>query len=208
MSSNMEDKFEKKIKAFLPYIIIIGVIYLLLPLTLLKSTNMTFNNIIYIGVFPLTTLLCCGFYSYKKNMDIFLALVAPAFYIPSMFLYGNFKYNPVTSIIYLVAYFVCGFLGLLIGDILSPRTQKSKSKSRRSDSSVDIDIEEPAERPHRRTPRKVNTKAARKGRHAHEDMPKHIQTEDPYEDESLDTSTTANDIDAILNEIQNRRSGQ
>lgn len=205
----MEDKFEKKFKSFLPYIIIIGVIYLFLPIVLVKNTNIVFNNIIYIGIFPLTALLCCGFYSYKKRMDIFMALVAPAFYIPSMFLYGNIRYNALASIIYLVAYFVCGFLGLLIGDILSPKKKTPPSKSRRSGSSVDIDIEEePAERPHRRTPRKVNTKAARKGRHTHDDTPRHFQTEDPYEDESLDTATTANDIDAILNEIQNRRSGQ
>lgn len=205
----MEDKFEKKIKSFLPYIIIIGVIYLFLPIVLVKNTNIVFNNIIYIGVFPLTALLCCGFYSYKKNMDILMALIAPAFYIPSMFLYGNIRYNPVAAIIYLAAYFVCGFLGLLIGDILSPnKKSKPQSKSRRTDSSVDIDIEETAERPHRRTPRKVNTRAARKGHLAHEEMPKHFQTEDPYEDETLDTATTANDIDEILNEIQNRRSGQ
>lgn len=205
----MEDKFEKKFKSFLPYIIIIGVIYLFLPIALVKNTNLVFNNIVYIGVFPLTALGCCGFYAYKKHMDILLALIAPAFYIPSMFLYGNFRYSPVTSLIYLVAYFVCGFLGLLIGDILAPKNKKSAQKKPRSaDSAVDIDIEEPAERPHRRIPRKVNTKAARKGHLAHEEMPKHFQAEDPYEDETLDTSTTADDIDAILNEIQNRRSGQ
>ncbi|MBQ3418411.1 MAG: hypothetical protein IJH32_11360 [Ruminococcus sp.] len=205
----MEDKFEKKFKSFLPFIIIIGVIYLFLPITLVKNTNLVFNNIVYIGVFPLTALLCCGFYSYKKKMDIFLALVAPAFYIPSMFLYGNFKYSPVTSLIYLAAYFVCGFLGLLIGDILSPKSKKQEEKKpRRREGTTDIDIEEPSERPHRRTPRKVNTRAARKGRLAHEETPKHFVTEDPYEDDSLDTSTTADDIDAILNEIQNRRSGQ
>lgn len=205
----MEDKFEKKFKAFLPYIIIIGVIYLFLPIALVKNTNLIFNNIVYIGVFPLTALACCGFYSYKRNMDIFLALVAPAFYIPSMFLYGNFRYSPVTSLIYLVAYFVCGFLGLLIGDILAPKSKKqAERKPRTANTAADIDIEEPAQRPHRRIPHKVNTKAARKGRLAHEETPKHFQAEDPYDDASLDTSTTADDIDAILNEIQNRRSGQ
>ena len=35
----MEDKLEKKLKAFLPYIIIIGVIYLLVPALLLTNPN-------------------------------------------------------------------------------------------------------------------------------------------------------------------------
>lgn len=199
----MEDKFEKKFKSFLPFIIIIGVIYLFLPILLVNNTNIVFNNIIYIGVFPLTALICCGVYSYKKRMDIFLALVAPIFYIPSMFLYGNFKYNPVTSLIYLVAYFVCGFLGLLIGDILSPKNVKNSSRKTPSD--ADIDIEEPAARQGRKIPRKVNTRAARRSHPAHEQTPRHIKTEDPYEDDSLDTSTTSDDIDAILSEIQSRR---
>ena len=68
----MDDKFEKKLKEFLPYIIIIGVVYLFAPAILVstKSTGLL-NQIIYIGLFPLTALLCNVYYSYKKANDFF-----------------------------------------------------------------------------------------------------------------------------------------
>ncbi len=213
----MEDKFEKKLKAYLPFIIIIGVVYLFLPILLVvkKDTSLVLNNLVYIGVFPLTALICCGIYSYRKNIDILVALIAPLFYIPSMFLYGNFKYNAFTSIIYLIAYFLCGFLGLLIGDILSPKKKKKRQAARAErerpmSNDIDIDEEPSVMTEHRevRIPRKVNTHAARRSRPSHMEEPRHIKTEDPFEDHSLDTSTTSDDINAILAEIHSRRNNQ
>ena len=129
----MDDKFEKKLKEFLPYIIIIGVVYLFAPAILVftKSTGVL-NQIIYIGLFPLTALLCNVYHSYKKVNDFTLSLVAPIIYIPSMLLYGNIRDSLLNSLIYLVSYFICGYIGLTLGEILKGSdSKKSKDEKRK-----------------------------------------------------------------------------
>ena len=55
----MEAKFEKKLKAFLPYIIIIGIVYLIAPALLFTgSTFVTY--LVLIGILPLTAGACCA----------------------------------------------------------------------------------------------------------------------------------------------------
>lgn len=121
----MDDKFEKKLKEFLPYIIIIGVVYLFAPAILVftKSTGLL-NQLIYIGLLPLTALLCNLYYSFKKTSDFFLSLVAPIIYIPSMLLYGNIRDSVLNSLIYLVSYFICGYIGLTLGEMLRGSANK------------------------------------------------------------------------------------
>ena len=81
----MESKIEKKLKAFLPYIIIIGVVFLLLPaLLLLRIPFITY--LVLIGILPLTAGCCCAHYAINKESDFWLCLVAPIFFIPSIFL--------------------------------------------------------------------------------------------------------------------------
>ena len=208
----MDDKFEKKLKEFLPYIIIIGVVYLFAPAILVftKSTGML-NQIIYIGLFPLTALLCNLFYSYKKVNDFFLSLVAPIIYIPSMLLYGNIRDSVLNSLIYLVSYFICGYIGLTLGEIFKGSDSKKNSKDVRR----------------RRVPTVVDTKVAEKSDDIYvEDdfdeynvveeieLPKSYEPVEEYsyepQNSSFDTSYdnprdyTEDDIDAILAELHNR----
>lgn len=184
----MEDKFEKKLRSFLPYIIVIGVAFLFIPALMLLRVQ-AINYIILIGLLPLTALGCCAHYSIKKENDFFLSLVAPIFFLIAALLYGMFRDSVINTLIYLIAYFLCGYLGLMVGDIVTNRN-KAKKKARGKRPAV------PSSRPR---PRRVAVE---------KDQPKHLKTEDPYLDESLDTSTTAEDIDAILNEIHSRRYGE
>lgn len=195
----MEDKLEKKLRAFLPYLIIIGVVYLFLPVLLVLfdrgNTHLAWHNLMFIGVFSLTALGCCFFYSYRRENDFLLALVAPIIFIPSAFLYGLFRDSVVNTLIYLVAYFICGYLGLLLGEILSPNKKDRKARP----------SEQEEDRPVRRSSSHRSFSARPRRVAVEKDEPAHFHTEDPYEDRSLDTSTTSDDIDAILNEIHSRR---
>lgn len=195
----MEDIFEKKIKSFLPYIIIIGVVYLFAPAILVFTGDSILNEIFYIGLFPLTALGCCTFYSYKKEMDIVLAFVAPVFFIPSMFIYGNFMDSWINSLIFLVCYFICSYLGLTIGDMI-----KGKSSD-----------EESGENKKKRVPKRVNTRADEDKSTAEMMIEEHdIELPASFDEEigneeieTVETTydSTADDIDAILAELRNRR---
>lgn len=202
----MEDKLEKKLKAFLPYIIIIGIVYLLVPIFMPRDNPNALTYIVLIGALPITAVGCCLHYSMKKENDFFLALVAPVFFILTMFLYGIIQNSVIRALIYLVAYFLCGYLGLIVGDILADRNDTKapvKKTARASEATDDIQNEEkePAERRSAKTsrPRRVAVDRSE---------PKHFEAQNPYEDTSLDTSTTSDDIDAILNEIHQRRNGE
>ncbi len=202
----MEDIFEKKIKSFLPYIIIIGALYLFGPaILMLTGNNVTLNQIFYIGLFPLTALLCCMHYSYKKEMDFFLSLVAPIFFIPSMFIYGLFMTQPLNSVIFLVCYFICSYLGLTIGDMIKGKNGK----------------EDNADKKKKRVPHRVNTAVHNERTSADLMIEEHDielppSFEQEVEIESFDSvptadtvettyDSTADDIDAILAELRNRR---
>jgi len=195
----MEDKLEKKLKAFLPYIIVIGVVYLIVPALLFINSDAV-AYIILIGVLPLTALLCCAHYSMNKENDFLLSLVAPIFFLPAMFLYPIARESLLKAIIYLIAYFLCGYLGLTVGDILANRN-KAEKKSDDSDRPA-----RPARRIVERAAERRSAPAARatKVDLQAEETP-HFTSSDPYGDRSLDTSTTSDDIEAILNEIHQRR---
>ena len=208
----MEERIEKKLRAFLPYIIIIGIAYLVLPILIFTGSE-AISYIILVGVLPLTALLCCAHYSMTKENDFFLSLLAPLFFLPAMFIYPVASDSLLKAVIFLVAYFLCGYLGLTVGDTLAGRPDRSKTPE---------------------VPDKKTVTPHRVSRHAYRpepmpaafdendvipssDVPRRVDLEaeqrpiaaaDPYDDLSLDTSTTEADIDAILNEIHNRRSAE
>ncbi len=214
----MEAKFEKKLKAFLPYIIIIGIVFLIAPaLLFVGSTFVTY--LVLIGILPLTAGACCAHYAIKKENDFWLCLVAPIFFIPSMFIYGIFQKNALIALIYLVAYLLCGYLGLTIGDIVASSSKKGKASGKKAEDEPESRASRSARKPQERkpssrrsrdrgvdadTPIRRSRSSARAGR-VDLDSTDDFFTEDPYADDSLDTATTSEDVDAILSEIQQRR---
>lgn len=213
---------EKKLRAFKLYIVIIGLVYLITPALLLVG-SVALSYIVLIGILPLTALLCCAHYSMNRENDFAMCLIAPIFFIPAMFIYRIVITDPLRAIIYLIAYFLCGYLGLTVGDILANR-RGSDNRSRaarnvrddRNTGSVRRTPEVPAAR--RTTPSRVSVPqeeepyvprpAARRASRVEVETPeepKRFIPADPYDDSSLDTSTTEDDIDAILREIHQRR---
>ena len=181
----MNDKLEKTLKELIPYIIIIGILFLLLPL-LMGKTASAMTYIIQIGIFPLTAFGCGAFYKIqKKQSNFYLCLIAPIFYAISALLYGMWRTSWYTVLIYIVAYFLCGYLGQLLGDIL-PLGKKDGAKQED-------------------TPRRRSLRARRVNVKEEEKLAEDFQAEDPTEDTQLDTSTTEDDIEAILNDIHNRK---
>ncbi len=181
----MDEKITSKLKELLPYIIIIGVIFLIFPLFMSKDTGAS-TYIIQIGVFPLTALGCGVFYKLKKKKtDLWLCAVAPLFYALSALLYGMWRASWYTVIIYIAAYFLCGYLGQMLADIL-PFSKKQEAKHK------------PFKMPSPRA-RRVNVEESAV-------VDESFKAEDPEADDSLNSSTTEDDIEAILNNIHNRKS--
>ena len=177
----MDDRFEKKIKELLPYIIIEAIIFFLMPLFMGHSEGAA-TYIIQVGVFPLTAIGCCVFYKLKnKHSDIYICFIAPLFYAVSALLYGMWRDSAINVLVYMASYFVCGYLGLLIGDVLR---KKTRGKA-------------PAARP--APPKRVNVAEE-------EPVQANFKAEDPEKDTSLDTSTTDDDVEALLKAIHNRKS--
>lgn len=180
----MNENTEKMLKELVPYVIICGIIFMLLPLFMGTSAGFA-TYLIQLGAFPLTALCCGAFYKYKKKKNnIFLCFVAPVLYALSALLYGMWRASWYTVLIYIAAYFLCTYLGMMIGDVL-PIGKKGVSVR---------DMVKKADRRPRRV--KIEESLAEA---------EHIPVEDPAEDEGLDTSTTEDDIEAILNSIHNRK---
>ena len=181
----MNDKFETRLKELVPYIIICGIIFLLLPL-FMSASESAVTYLIQLGAFPLTALGCGLFYKLKmKRNNLLLCLVAPLLYALAALLYGMWRSSWYTVVMYIAAYFLCTYLGMLLGDIL-PLNKKGGS--------VRDLVKKPSHRP-----RRVNIEEEPAA-------PQRFQAEDPDESIDLDTSTTDDDIEAILKSIHDRKS--
>ncbi|MBR2714989.1 MAG: hypothetical protein IKB73_02135 [Ruminococcus sp.] len=200
----MEDFFEKKLKEFLPYIIIIGAVFLALPAILMLLKNrVVLNQIVLLGVFPLTSFGCCAHYAYVKKSDLYLTLVAPIIFIPTMFLYGFIRDSLLNSLIFLVSYFICGYIGLTVGEMISGKASDDKAENkggRRTSGSRSRQ---------RRVPRHVDTTAANE--ESVDDlviedieMPESFDAVHTTADETPSFDSTMSDIDSILAEIHSR----
>ena len=120
-----------------------------------------------------------------------LALVAPIIFIPSMFLYGNVRDSILNCIIFLISYFICGYLGLLIGEMIAPKKKELQESP-----------EDTHEQRRTRTPKRVSQKAV-------EETKEHFESQTAPElfIEESDT-TIAEDIDSILAEIHARHENE
>ena len=156
----MQEKYEKKIRAFMPYMIVIGVVYLLVPALLLVNASVL-TYLVLIGILPLTALLCCAHYSMRSGSDFSLSLFAPLCFVITMLLYRLVQTDPLRAFIYLIAYFLCGYLGLTIGDILSNRPSAAKPSARSQRSAAPAPrSRESMPAPLEARPRRVNVDAA------------------------------------------------
>ena len=222
----MQIKVEKKLRDFLPYMIVIGVVYLIVPALLLANAP-ALTYIVLIGLLPLTALICCAHYSMKYSDDFIVSLFAPLCFVITMLIYGLVQSDALKAFIYLIAYFLCGYLGLTIGAILSNRgAEDSRSAAARPRprprESAEDEFEAPVRRAPSQRPRRVSVEEeqepvairrpvapprARRVDVSTVEEPETFEPVDPYEDRSLDQSTTSDDIEAILREIHQRRSG-
>lgn len=121
------------IKKYIPYAIVIFLIYMLIPLMFLPQSMKNFSAIAYDFIFPITASACAAIYCSKHGLDFLFALIAPIIYLPSMLIYnGGFaSKNITTNLILLVVYLVAGIFGLFLGDLAfgdKRRKQEKKEK--------------------------------------------------------------------------------
>ena len=119
------------VKKYVPYAVIIFVVYMLLPLVFLPAVMQKFSPIAYDCVFPLTAIGCAAHYCSKYGLDFLFALIAPIIYLPSMLIYnGGFSSNTLsTNLILLVVYLVAGIFGLFLGDLAFGDKRRQKEKA-------------------------------------------------------------------------------
>ena len=103
------------VKKYLPYGVVILLVYLLVPIIFISKSMQGFSTVAYYFIFPATAIVCAAMYCSKYGMDFLFTLIAPVVFIPSMLIYnGGFQ---LTNIILLVAYLISGIFGLFVGDI-------------------------------------------------------------------------------------------
>lgn len=201
----MDDMFEKKLKEFLTYIIIIAVSFLIFPALLkLAGNNVVVNQIVLVGIFPLITFACGVHYAYKKTTDLWFCLIAPIVFVPTMFLYGFWKNSPLNCFIFLVAYLICGYIGLTVGEMIAPKGSKQVEEHEKREFKGNLHVRK------RNVPKTVAL-----SHHIEEDdddnfdeiiLPNNFEEEHTATAESdSDDFDYGYDIDSILNELRQKR---
>lgn len=197
----MGDIFEKKLKEFLPYIVIIGAVFLLFPILVgMPNSVGNRNQLIFIGLYPLLVFGCGVFYSYKKTNDFYFSLIAPVMYLAAMAIYSGFaKGELFNNVIYLVSYFICGYIGLTVGDMIA---EKAGDRVNNDEEELDKSYKK------KNVPVRVRPSA-------HEDiiedrvediqMPEKFEETHTLKEEVVTSSADDYDLDAILAEIHSRR---
>ena len=119
------------VKKYVPYAVIILLVYMLLPLVFIPSAMQKFSPVAYDFVFPITAIGCSAHYCSKHGLDFLFALIAPIIYLPSMLIYnGGFSSSTLsTNLILLVVYLVAGIFGLFLGDLAFGDKRRQKEKA-------------------------------------------------------------------------------
>lgn len=220
----MEDKFEKKLKQYLVYMIIIAAVYLFSPILLnvIQGGQRTaLTEVVFLGVYPLTTLLCNLVFAAKLKTpnvvksDFMLALIGPIVFIPTIFIYGLARSenggNVFTVILYLLSYLICGLLGLYIGEFLKPK-KVNPDEMYQDEDEIDREYVSMRKNTHRnkeeieRDRQRRAPRATHVPRRVREEVEEANKEENDFmiDDNFGDQSTTMEDIDAILREIHER----
>ena len=119
------------VKKYVPYAVIILLVYMLLPLVFIPGAMQKFSPVAYDFVFPITAIGCSAHYCSKHGLDFLFALIAPIIYLPSMLIYnGGFSSSTLsTNLILLVVYLVAGIFGLFLGDLAFGDKRRQKEKA-------------------------------------------------------------------------------
>lgn len=117
------------IRKYMPYGIVILLVYLLLPMLLTGGLADLFP-IVYYVIFPATAIVSSVVYCAKNGLDFFFSLIAPVIFIPSMLIYngGFFGKAVLTNIILLVSYLIASIFGLFLGDIVFGDKRRKQEK--------------------------------------------------------------------------------
>lgn len=125
---------KKLIKSYLPFVLIIAVIYLGMPI-FFQGENYKYDAIEYQFVFPATPLILGLVYSWKRGLDFTFPLIAPIIYIGSVLIYSHYYHWAIYVFIYLIV----GMLGCFIGDMVYKNNieqQKKKQREKRLEDDV------------------------------------------------------------------------
>lgn len=103
------------IKKYMPYAVVIFAVYIIVPLFFRNAALSNFSGIALYFIFPATAVIAAAVYCSKHGLDFLFSLIAPIFYLPSMFIYGGGI--KIGNILLLAVYLVAGMFGLFVGDI-------------------------------------------------------------------------------------------
>ncbi len=123
------------IKRYIPYGIVIALIYLVMPI-FFQGENYKYDAIEYQFVFPATALLSAVIFSWKRGVDFTFPLIAPIIYIGSVLIYSHFYHWHIYVFIYLIV----GMLGSFIGDMVYKNTAREKERKKKADNNYKIKI--------------------------------------------------------------------
>lgn len=103
------------VKKYMPYAVVIFAVYIIVPLFFRNAALANFSGIALYFIFPATAVVAAAIYCSKHGLDFLFSLIAPVFYLPSMFIYGGGI--KLGNILLLAVYLVAGMFGLFVGDI-------------------------------------------------------------------------------------------
>ena len=193
------------IKKYVPYVVIVFVVYMLLPLIFIPAAMQKFSPVAYDCIFPLTAIGCAAHYCSKHGLDFLFALIAPIIYLPSMLIYnGGFSSGTLsTNLILLVVYLVSGIFGLFLGDLAFGDKRRQKEKAEQQET------EEMLLEARRRERQELETKSSRtteKNPHRQERRPsKPARRAAPVQQETVKDIDDDFDYDKYLSGIDRKQ---
>ena len=111
------------VKKYVPYAVIILLVYMLLPLVFIPGAMQKFSPVAYDFVFPITAIGCSAHYCSKHGLDFLFALIAPIIYLPSMLIYNGGSFLAAVGTPF------AGIFGLFLGDLAFGDKRRQKEKA-------------------------------------------------------------------------------
>ena len=123
------------VKKYLPYGVVILLIYMLVPIIFISKSLQGFSTVAYYFIFPATAIVCAAMYCSKYGMDFLFTLIAPVVFIPSMLIYnGGFHLTNIILFWLLTLFRVfsaCLSAILLLAISVKKQRQRQRRKQRK-----------------------------------------------------------------------------